>query len=52
VDAAQDQPPSAAEVERRLEGLAELKRLAAGTNAPAADYSRDSIYSGTLDDPR
>ena len=52
VDAARDEPPSAEEVERGLEGLAELMKLAAGTSAPAADYSRDSIYSGTLDDPR
>jgi len=54
VDAAQDQPPSAEEVERGLQGLAELKKLAdkKGCGNPNVDWSRESIYSGTLDDPR
>jgi len=56
VDAVRDQQlsdkPSAAEVKRRREGLAKLLELAKGHGNPNADYSRDSIYSGTLDDPR
>jgi hypothetical protein len=39
-------------VEERLKALAELKKMAEEANAPQADWSRDSIYSGTLDDPR
>ncbi|MCL2648543.1 MAG: hypothetical protein FWD61_16315 [Phycisphaerales bacterium] len=43
VDAMEDQPPSAAEIEQRLQAFAELEKLAAG---PAvADWSRESIYS-------
>ena len=44
--------PSPAEVERYRKGLARLLELAAGHGNPNADCSRDSIYSGTLDDPR
>ena len=46
--------PSAAEVKRRLKAFAELKKLAnkKGSGNPNVDWSRDSIYSGTLDDPR
>ena len=49
-----DDKPSAAEVERRLKAFEELLKLSAKKEEgiPPADCSRDSIYSGTLDDPR
>ena len=35
-----------------LQFLEEIERMAIECDAPEADFSRDSIYSGTLDDPR
>ena len=43
---------TAAEVEDRLKALAELEKMAEEEGAGEADWSRESIYSGTLDDPR
>ena len=58
VDAKRSKPlsdkPSAAEVKRRKKAFAELLKLSAKKEEgiPPADCSRDSIYSGTLDDTR
>ena len=52
VGSASGEPPLTTEMEQRLQALDELERMAADADAPEADWSRDSIYSGTLDDPR
>ena len=38
--------------EELLKQLDKLAEMAKESNAPEADWSRDSIYSGNLDDPR
>ncbi len=43
--------PTTAHVDQQLKALDELLQLSAADTA-SADWSRDSIYSGTLDDPR
>lgn len=39
-------------VEERLQALSDLEKLAEEADVPHVDWSRESIYSGTLDDPR
>lgn len=51
IDAIQNRQGSPSKAEL-LERLAELEKMAEAANAPEADFSRDSIYSGNLDDPR
>jgi hypothetical protein len=39
-------------IEERLKALADLENIAEEADVPKVDWSRDSIYSGTIDDPR
>ena len=39
-------------IEERLKALDELAALAEQAEASSVDWSRESIYTGTLDDPR
>ncbi len=41
-----------AQVEGQLKALEELEKLADSAGGHRADWSRESIYSGTRDDPR
>jgi len=47
-----DVAPSPELVNDRLKALDALESLAEHSKKGATDWSRDSIYSGTLDDPR
>jgi len=42
----------AANAESQLKALDELEMLSESSATPIADWSRESIYTGTLDDPR
>ena len=44
--------PSLTKKEEKLQLLDRIEQLAIACDAPEADFSRDSIYSGNLDDPR
>jgi hypothetical protein len=39
-------------VEEQLKALAELEKMAEDKGSLDVDWSRENIYSGTLDDPR
>lgn len=52
VDPAVSEPQWPAEIEQRLKALDDLEKMALEADSPAADWSRESIYSGTVDDPR
>ena len=45
-------PGTPTRLEERLAMLEKIKALAIECDAPEADFSRDSIYSGNSDDPR
>jgi hypothetical protein len=44
--------PSLAAKEEKVRLLEQIEQLAIACDAPEADFSRDSIYSGNLDDTR